>query len=519
MLLFTIISAKTTIVTQFLHLKPVIKKQRKSNKQKRKLKINLTKKIIKMKNCKINFASSIKFCTIVIICHLIFSSNDASAQGIRWISSTKGKPWVDMTRDATANENQVSTSPVIKLDPHTTFQVIDGFGGCFNELGWQAILAMSDVNKRETVLKELFDPQRANFTLGRVPIGANDFSLKWYSLNETAGDFNMKHFSIERDRQELIPFVKAAMRYQSKLGIWGVPWCPPSWMTTTEHYKHGHIKTDAKTLSAYALYFAKYVKEYRAEGLNLYAIMPQNEACYDDNIYPQCQWTGEELNIFLRDYLLPGLKKQNVKIEVWHGTITGGKEPMSFITPVLNDPITNPQITGIGLQYIGPKITLASHEKYPDKKIAQTETECYNGKNTWDEGLTTFRKIIENTKNYVGSYFFWNMVLNESALSSWNWAQNSLITIDRKKDSIIFNPEFYAMKHFSSMVLPGAKHIALNGSPFQNTVAFSNPSGEKVVAFLNENDQTILVEIENKGKRFKLEVPAKSMNTIVLSSK
>lgn len=87
---------------------------------------------------------------------------------------------------------------------------------------------------------------------------------------------------------ELIPLIKAAMKYQPKLGIWGVPWTPPSWMKTSGPYKGGELKQDPETLTAYALYFSKYVKAYRQEGINLYAVMPQNEPNYNNNIYPQC---------------------------------------------------------------------------------------------------------------------------------------------------------------------------------------------------------------------------------------
>jgi glucosylceramidase len=42
------------------------------------------------------------------------------------------------------------------------------------------------------------------------------------------------------------------------------------------------------------------------------------------------------------------------------------------------------------------------------------------------------------------------IVLDESALSSWNWKQNSLLTVDRKIETVKYNPEFYALKHFSA---------------------------------------------------------------------
>ncbi|MBZ5651319.1 MAG: hypothetical protein LAO18_12640 [Acidobacteriia bacterium] len=71
---------------------------------------------------------------------------------------------------------------------------------------------------RESVLHELFDPTAGGrFTYCRMPIGANDFANEAYTYDETDGDFDLKHFSIEHDRKTLIPFIHGAQRYQPKL--------------------------------------------------------------------------------------------------------------------------------------------------------------------------------------------------------------------------------------------------------------------------------------------------------------
>ena len=70
----------------------------------------------------------------------------------------------------------------------------------------------------------------ANFKICRMPVAANDFSIDWYSYNETDGDFEMKNFSIENDQKTLIPFINAAKQFNSDIRIWASPWCPPTWM-------------------------------------------------------------------------------------------------------------------------------------------------------------------------------------------------------------------------------------------------------------------------------------------------
>jgi glucosylceramidase len=451
--------------------------------------------------------------SLLLVCLGIaqIKAQTSSVPNVRWLCSTEKSRWQELPLSSSTT---AATNEPVKLDPSTQFQTIDGFGGCFNELGWEALVAIP-AERRDAAFKELFSPEGANFTLCRAPIGANDFSLGWYSLNETAGDYEMKNFSIERNRQALIPYIKAAMKYQPTLGVWASPWCPPSWMTTNGRYRNGRMKGDAQTLGAYALYFSKFVQAWRAEGINLYAIHPQNEMGLNDNVYPQCAWSSSDMNVFLRDHLLPQLKRDQISIEVWLGTITNDKLG-DYVDPVLGDSKTAEGITGVGYQYGGQNAMLATHEKYPAVKLAQTETECYGGWNPWDQGLLTFGQIIKNTSNFANGYFFWNMVLDESGLSRWNWKQNSLLTVDRKTETVKYNPEFYTMMHFSATVLPGARRIAVSGGPFKDVVAFQNPDGSKVLAFSNNNDQIVSATVQAGAGSFQIDVPAKSMNTVIL---
>ena len=152
-------------------------------------------------------------------------------------------------------------------------------------------------------MEELFFPGvGANFTICRMPVGANDFSRDWYSYDEVDGDFTMEHFTIANDQQTLIPFIKNARKYQPDLRLWASPWCPPAWMKYNKHYasaytgenydekyrnglsadKVGHEGTDmfiqdSLYLKAYALYFSKFIEAYKKHGIPIFAVMPQNE--------------------------------------------------------------------------------------------------------------------------------------------------------------------------------------------------------------------------------------------------
>ncbi len=152
---------------------------------------------------------------------------------VEWVSTTPEKQWMTHTNLELTSDTKDADVAVLG---NNTFQQIEGFGTCFNELGWTSLSELSDAD-RESIMQELFEPGKgANFTICRMPVGANDFSREWYSYDETDGDFTMENFSIDNDRETLMPFIKDAKKYRPDLAIWASPWSPPSWMKYNKHY-------------------------------------------------------------------------------------------------------------------------------------------------------------------------------------------------------------------------------------------------------------------------------------------
>ena len=164
---------------------------------------------------------------------LAFAAVAACGQApqIQWVSSTLENPWREME---VVLSDQVAAES-IAVNPEAALHTIEGFGTCFNELGWTSLSELSEAD-RASILQDLFTPAGANFTMARMPLGANDFSVDYYSYDQVDGDFALEHFSIDRDREALIPFIKAAQAVNPDLRIWASPWCPPSWMKTNKHY-------------------------------------------------------------------------------------------------------------------------------------------------------------------------------------------------------------------------------------------------------------------------------------------
>ena len=104
----------------------------------------------------------------------------------------------------------VSGAADVTIDDGAVAQRWDGFGGTFSERSGDYLSQLSASDK-EMALRLLFGPDGLRFNHGRIPIGASDYAIDRYTLDETPGDTSMSKFSIERDQQKLIPYIKAAL--------------------------------------------------------------------------------------------------------------------------------------------------------------------------------------------------------------------------------------------------------------------------------------------------------------------
>lgn len=146
----------------------------------------------------------------------LFSLAAQAQTRVEWVATTTTAPWVAQPGLRTTAATAASDAEINLRRP---LQTIDGFGACFNELGWTSLSALNKPD-REKVMRELFAPGvGANFTICRMPVGANDFSRDWYSYDETPGDFALQDFSIANDEQTLIPFIKNARQYRPGLQL------------------------------------------------------------------------------------------------------------------------------------------------------------------------------------------------------------------------------------------------------------------------------------------------------------
>jgi glucosylceramidase len=471
--------------------------------------------------------------SLCMLCILAACNEKAT---IQWVVSTSDDSWQIQPENGVKFVK--SDTFDVEADVLQPLQTIDGFGTCFNELGWTSLSALSDFD-REAILKELFEPKTgANFTICRMPVGANDFSRNWYSYDETEGDFDLKNFSIDNDKETLIPFIKNALKYNPNLKIWASPWSPPSWMKYNKHYacnasakkteeryrndlnpnRQGRegdnlFIMEAAYFKAYASYFARFIQAYRDENISIAMVMPQNEfnSC---QVFPSCTWTATGLNKFVGEYLGPEM--QQLGVELLFGTM---ERPNSLLVDtLLNDENSKKYIQGVGFQWAGKGAIGTIHKNYPELKLYQTEQECGNGKNDWKHCLHAWDLLKHYLSNGANVYDYWNTSLEKEGMSRWGWSQNSLVTVDPQEKTYAYTYEYYLLKHVSHFVLPGAQRLATSGS-FVNLLVFKNTDNSYALVIYNDKKTEYKPVIKIGDYRILPLLKPDSFNTIVISPK
>jgi glucosylceramidase len=416
----------------------------------------------------------------------------------------------------------------VTVDDTTTKQTFNGFGGTFNEVGWN-VLSMLSASDRDRAMHLLFDPQNgARFVYGRIPIGASDYAMSRYTDDETANDYTMTNFSITRDQQYLIPYIKAALAITPNLHLWASPWTPPTWMKDNAAFDGGNMQDNAQLLQALALYLAKWVQAYGGQGIQIEAIHHQNEPGYNTN-YPSCLWTAALYDKFIATYLGPTFAMQNVTAQIYLGTMSNadpGKDG-TIISTVTADSAAMNYVKGFGLQW--NMIASVSGLMSSNLPIVQTEHKCGNypwnpsgyppfnpnqPPNDYAYGVESWGLINTWITAGVNVYSAWNMVLDtigKNLDSMRPWPQNALLTVDTSAKTLNVTPAYYVFRHVSQYVDPGATVVGTTGG---DALAFKNPDGTLVAIVHNTATSSKAMTVAIGGKKLQFTVPANGFATV-----
>ncbi|PWJ37929.1 glycoside hydrolase family 30 protein [Sediminitomix flava] len=430
-----------------------------------------------------------------------------------YVSLEKGQAQPLKQIPFTETSEKIRWGHEIKVYPNIEHQTIEGIGGAFNEIGGEALLSLDHKLQRE-VLQNLFDKDKAGFTFCRTAIGASDFGIDAYSYSETPEDYNMDYFSIERDQKFVLPYLKAALAINPDLLIFGSPWSPPAWMKNNNSMtglteKPNTFRDENKVYKAYAKYFAEYVKAYESEGVKINRICVQNEN--DANTkYPSCTMPPAQMLKLAHQYIIPTFKKEKLNTKVFAGTFRTALnlDMIEFLGMENAD-----KIDGIGLQYTSKSIITDAVRMQANIKMFHTEGHCYNGKNSVEQAEHRLEEAADYINSGLTNYCYWNMILNETTKSGWDWKQNSLINIDREKKTIQYNPDYNAMYILGHFIKPNDIRVA--STSHRPMITVKSPDGKVKILIQNTDEKEAPYRLKINGEIRDFKIPAKGITAIV----
>ncbi|MBT8376753.1 MAG: glycosyl hydrolase family 30, partial [Bacteroidia bacterium] len=202
----------------------------------------------------------------------------------------------------------------IELLPNEEFQTITGFGGSFTEASAYLLNQLSP-EKRDEIIKAYFSEEGSNYSLTRTHINSCDFSLSNYSYAPVENDVQLEHFSIDEDKDDIIPFIKDAMAVsQDGFKILSSPWTAPPWMKDNKDWRGGKLLPEY--YDTWALFFSKYIDAYSAEGIDIWGFTVENEPLGNDNNWESMHFNAEEMTNFVSNHLGPKLASDGHDVKI-----------------------------------------------------------------------------------------------------------------------------------------------------------------------------------------------------------
>jgi len=397
------------------------------------------------------------------------------------------------------NGNSYAT---IEVDTTQTFQSIDGFGYTLTG-GSASLLNSLPASTLDPLLKELFlfDSSFIGVSYLRISIGASDLSATTFTYDDMASgetDTSMAHFSIEKEKQDLIPILKKIIALNPSIKILGSPWSAPLWMKTTGNFVGGSLKPEY--YAAYAKYFVKYIQAMKAEGITIDAITPQNEPLHGGNNPSMVMQAGEQAT-FIKDNLGPAFAAAGIttKIIVYDHNADRPDYPIA----VLDDAAAKLYVNGSAFHLYGGSITALTtvHNAHPDKDVYFTE-QWVGGPGSFPSDLQWHVEnlIIGATRNWSRNVLEWNLAADPNYLPHTSGGCTTCLGALTIGSAVTRNVSYYIIAHASKFVRPGSVRIASNHSGALLTVAFKNPEGKKVLIVLNKGTNNESFNIKFNGK-------------------
>ena len=436
---------------------------------------------------------------------------------------------------------------VVEIDPTIEHQTILGFGGALTGTTCKNLANMSPDLRDEAMTKLFSNEQGLGLNIVRQPVGVTDYAVEYYTYNdmpEGQTDFELKNFSIARDKEIIIPRLKDALKLNPDLKIIASVWSPPLWMKS--HYVWESIwdlnqvgnRDYAVTLKpecydVFARYLVKYIKAYEAEGLPIHSLVPQNEPTGVHGI-PAAYYTSDTMATLVNNHIIPTFEANGITTPLWAWDFSYFEnDAKNYVYKQYGN------INGIAFHdYAGSPTLIQDMYNMFDLPIHLTETGGVSGnthKEAWNANFVYVTKNVIRAFDYgASSYIRWNLILDEMGGPSdsrnphlkkkANEVGYGVIGYNSKNNTLHYGPEYYLLMHFSKYVKEGA--VAIESSNltditdgFLDNVSFRNKDGSVVTVLCNQSLKPKVVKFVYGDQVLEYKIAGEAVATIVWNTK
>lgn len=439
----------------------------------------------------------------------------------------------DLTRDAVNFSSKDNLAPTtISLDPTVRYQTMDGFGAaitgstCFN------LFQMKPADRQAFLTETFSDKDGFGFSYIRISIGCSDFSLSEYTCCDTKG---IENFALQSEEKEyILPILKDILKINPSIKIIAAPWTSPKWMKVNnltdlaplDSWTNGQL--NPAYYQDYATYFVKWIQAFKAEGIDIYAVTPQNEPLNRANS-ASLYMSWEEQRDFVKTALGPKFKSAGLATKIYafdhNYNYDNIASEQNYPGKIYEDEGASQYVVGAAYHNYGGnrEELLNMHEAYPNKELLFTETSI----GTWNSGRDLSTRLMEDMKevalgtvNYWSKgVIVWNLMLdNDRGPNREGGCQTCYGAVDINNSdykTIIRNSHYYIIAHLSTVVKPGAVRIGTGGYTDSGITcsAFENTDGTYAFVLLNNNEKAKKITISDGKRHFAYDVPGKSVTS------
>lgn len=404
----------------------------------------------------------------------------------------------------------------VRIDANKRYQTIVGSGASFTDASAYLINQVLSNEDRDQLMIKLFDRENGiGLSFIRQPMGASDFARDFYTYNDMPKgqtDETLENFSIDHDRADIIPLLQQALRINPDLKIMASPWSAPGWMKTTDSTIGGQLKP--QYYPVYGEYFAKFIKAYKKEGIDIYAITPQNEPLYVPVHYPGLGMNAQQQTNFIKNGLVPAFTKANIdtKILIYDHNWDRKDYPIDILKSIPD------LVDGVAWHVYGGQVTAMSEvvREFPNHDVYFTEASGGEWVPPFEQAfLGEIKTGIDVFRNHSKTYVLWNFALDENngpvVPGFGRSTVRGMVTVNQQTSELIYNLDYYALAHFSKFTQPNAIRIDSSKAEGNYTsVAFLNPdqsvnlvvyniSNQSRNALIHLDDQTIVIPMAGKA--------------------